>query len=181
MSLPKNAQRPEPHWLKKSDMAASLGISFQAFDKWGVKPVAKVGRSVYYTVADVVHNRVSHEIEKYQPKILETNSDDFDGKSIEYERLRLTKAQADGQELKNAKERREVIEAEFNIFCLSKVSAEVASILDTVPLSFKRRFPELEAKHIEHLRRDLVKAQNIAADLDCRIPEYLDEYLASSD
>ncbi|OCH31826.1 DNA-packaging protein [Aliivibrio fischeri] len=181
MSPPKNALRPEPHWLNKSAMAASLGISVQAFDKWGVEPIAKVGRSVYYTVANVVHNRVSHEIEKYQPRIHESQPDEVDGKSMDHERLRLTSAQADGQELKNAKDRREVIETDFNIFCLSKISSEVASILDTVPLSFKRRFPELEAKHIEHLRRDLVKAQNIAADLDSRIPDYLDEYLASSD
>ncbi|PTZ23576.1 DNA-packaging protein, partial [Pseudomonas aeruginosa] len=30
-------------WLNKSEMAASLGISPQAFDRWGVAPVSKVG------------------------------------------------------------------------------------------------------------------------------------------
>jgi hypothetical protein len=34
----------QPGWLNKSRMAASLGISVQAFDKWGVQPVERIGR-----------------------------------------------------------------------------------------------------------------------------------------
>lgn len=73
MSAINNRLEPEPHWLNKSNMAKSLGISTQAFDKWDVKPVAKVGRSVYYSVNDVLQNRVTKEIEKHQPKPVEVD------------------------------------------------------------------------------------------------------------
>lgn len=36
--------------LNKSDMASSIGISVQAFDKWGVPPVERRGREVFYDV-----------------------------------------------------------------------------------------------------------------------------------
>nr|WP_132773025.1 DNA-packaging protein [Pseudomonas aeruginosa] len=45
-------------WLNKSEMAASLGISPQAFDKWGVEPAAKIGREVFYTAQAVLQNRL---------------------------------------------------------------------------------------------------------------------------
>ena len=57
---------------------------------------------------------------------------------------------------------------------------EIGSILDTVPLNVRRRFPELETRHIEHIKREIVKAQNIAAGLDGMLPELLDEYIAGS-
>lgn len=41
-------------WLNKSEMAASLGISVQAFDKWGVQPVERIGREAFYTAQSVV-------------------------------------------------------------------------------------------------------------------------------
>ncbi|HBV8468049.1 TPA: terminase small subunit, partial [Citrobacter freundii] len=69
--------------------------------------------------------------------------------TIDYERHRLTRAQADAQELKNAKDSAEVVETAFCTFVLSRMAGEVASILDGVPLSVQRRFPELENRHID--------------------------------
>ena len=46
-------QNREPHWLNKKQMAASLRITPQAFDFWGVKPVARIGREAFFEVADV--------------------------------------------------------------------------------------------------------------------------------
>ncbi|EJM8677149.1 DNA-packaging protein, partial [Escherichia coli] len=40
--------------LNKSDMASSIGISVQAFDKWGVPPVERRGREVFYDVKTVL-------------------------------------------------------------------------------------------------------------------------------
>ena len=75
---------------------------------------------------------------------------------------------------------KEVVETEFATFTLSRIAAQIGSILDTVPLNMRRKFPELETKHIEHLKREIVKAQNIAAGLDAMLPELLDEYLANT-
>ncbi|MBS9205018.1 DNA-packaging protein, partial [Escherichia coli] len=43
---------------------------------------------------------------------------------------------------------------------------EIASILDGIPLSVQRRFPELENRHVDFLKRDIIKAMNKAAALD---------------
>ena len=42
-------------------MAASLEISVQAFDKWKVKPTARIGREAFFTARDVVDNRIANE------------------------------------------------------------------------------------------------------------------------
>lgn len=101
--------------------------------------------------------------------------------TIDYERYRLTRAQADGQELKNAKDSAEVVETGFCMFVLSKVAGEIAGILDGIPLSMQRRFPELENRHIEFLKRDVVKAMNKAAALDEILPGLLNEYIEQTD
>lgn len=176
MSAHSNIPQPESHWLNKTEMAASLGISVQAFDKWGVKPISKIGRSVYYDCRSVVSNRIENELAKQQPQ----DDEEVDPSKLEYQRYRLTKEQADSQELKNQKDRAEVVETSFSTFTLSRIAAQIGSILDSVPLNMRRKFPELETKHIEHLKREIVKAQNIAAGLDDMIPELLDEYLTNS-
>ena len=172
-----NIPQPEPHWLNKSQMAASLGISVQAFDRWGVKPVAKIGRAVFYDCRSVVENRLLNQEAKQQPD----DPEEVDPSKLEYQRYRLTKEQADAQELKNQKERGEVVETAFATFVLSRIAAQIGSILDTVPLNHRRKFPELETRHIEHLKREIVKAQNIASGLDGMLPELLDEYISGSD
>ncbi|HHN9480802.1 TPA: terminase small subunit, partial [Escherichia coli] len=72
--------------------------------------------------------------------------------TIEYERHRLTRAQADAQELKNARDSAEVVETAFCTFVLSRIAGEIASILDGLPLSVQRRFPELENRHVDFLK-----------------------------
>lgn len=97
------------------------------------------------------------------------------------ERLRLTAAQAEGQELKNDITRRQSVPTEFATFVMSRLAAEVASILDTLPLTLKRRHPDLEVRHIESVQRELAKARNRAAELDERLPGLLNEYLDTAD
>ena len=157
--------------LNKRDMAASLGISVQAFDKWGVTPTERRGREVLYDVRTVLENRLEHQSQK------QSAAEDDAAVNIDFERWRLTKAQADAQELKNAKDMAEVVETAFCVFVLSRVAAEIAGILDGIPLSMQRRFPELENRHIEFLKRDVVKAMNKAAATGELVPELLNEYI----
>ncbi|MCV5208288.1 DNA-packaging protein, partial [Escherichia coli] len=100
--------------------------------------------------------------------------------TIEYERHRLTRAQADAQELKNARDSAEVVETAFCTFVLSRIAGEIASILDGLPLSVQRRFPELENRHVDFLKRDIIKAMDKAAALDELIPGLLSEYIEQS-
>lgn len=43
-----------------------------------------------------------------------------------------------------------------------------------------RRFPELENRHVDFLKRDIIKAMNKAAALDELIPGLLSEYIEQS-
>ena len=171
----------KPGWLNKKDMAASLGISVQGFDKWGVKPVAKVGRQVFFDCRSVLDNREEHRQQPPQP----TTTGLPEGIQVSdeqqtYEQYRLTKARADAQELENERKRKLVIDTEFATFALSKIAAEIASTLDTIPLNQKRKHPEYTTQQLEDLKRDIVKAQNTAARLDDRLPDFLDEYISGT-
>jgi len=63
---------------------------------------------------------------------------------------------------------------------IRKTAAKVSSLLDTVPLTMRRRYPELQTKHIEGIQRELVIASNEAASLGDLLPELLDEYIDST-
>lgn len=65
-----------------------------------------------------------------------------------------------------------MVETAFCTFVLSQIAGEIASILDGIPLSVQRRFPELENRHVDSLKRDIIKAMNKAAALDELIPEH---------
>lgn len=178
--MAKSTPTKQRGWLNKSEMAASLGISVQAFDKWGVKPVERIGREAFFTAEAVLENRLQREAEKQQPEGLE-GIDPLAEAKLTQERLRLTAAQAVGQELKNEVTRRKSVPVEFALFVLSRIAAEIASGLDTLPLTLKRRHPDLDVRHIESVQREIAKVRNRAALLDERLPELLDEYLDSTD
>ncbi|WP_462383368.1 terminase small subunit [Pseudomonas sp. Marseille-QA0892] len=97
------------------------------------------------------------------------------------ERLRLTAAQAEGQELKNEVAKRKSVPTDFAMFALSRLASEIGSILDTLPLTLKRKHPELEVRHIESVQRELSKARNRASSLDDRLIGLLNEYLELPD
>ena len=132
----------------------------------------------WYSARDAVieNEKLRKEVEQLR---VDSESDLVPG-TIDYERHRLTRAQADAQELKNAKESAEVVETAFCTFVLSRIAGEIASILDGIPLSVQRRFPELENRHIDFLKKDIIKAMNKAAALDEMIPGLLSEYIEQS-
>ena len=171
--MAKSEPKKQRGWLNKSEMAASLGISVQAFDKWRVEP-----REAFYTARSVIENRLAHAERSQQPEDEEDGGTDA---RLQQERLRLTAAQAEGQELKNEVTKRNLVPVEFATFSLTRLAAEVASILDTLPLTLKRKHPDFETRHMDTLQRELAKARNLAASLDERLDTLLDDYLASAD
>lgn len=177
--------KPEPKklrgWLNKSEMAASLGISAQAFDKWGVQPISRIGREAFYDCKTVLNFRLARVETKHQLDGAEYGDEGDTAKRLEQERLRLTAAQAEGQELKNEVTKRKSVPTDFAVFVLSRLAAEIGSILDTLPLTLKRRHPDLEVRHIESVQRELAKARNRSATLDDRLPGLLNEYLDAAD
>ncbi|MBO2658129.1 terminase small subunit [Shewanella algae] len=172
------SKAPEVVLLNKRDLCSSLGISTQAFDKWSVPFREKRGRECLYSMADVVANRVGHAERKFAASVPE---DDPEKPNLDFERWRLTKAQADGQELKNDKDRKLVVEVGFATFLLNKIAVQIGPILDQAPLNVKRQHPDTDEHQLETMRAEIIKAGNIASGIGERIEDYLDEYLRSTD
>lgn len=172
----------QPHWLNKTRMADSLGISTQAFDKWGVDPVQKIGRESFYDVRSVLENRIKHAGQKQQP--VDDHGNEIDP-LIEYklqqERLRLTKGQADAQERRNKVKDGELVPVDFNVFALGRLCDMLGSTFDTIPKNLKRKHPDFEPRHLEAVEHEIAVMRNEAAGLGEAIPELLNEYVATLD
>lgn len=169
----------QPFWLNKKRMAESLGISVQAFDKWGVEPVAKIGRESFYDTRAVLDNRLQHQSGKQQ--LGEFEKDPLLEYKISVERLRLTREQADAQEMRNEVKRRNLVPAEFATFAISRLVALIGSTLDTVHTKVKRKHPDIQPRHLEAVQREVAVTRNEAAKLNERLPEILHEYISSLD
>lgn len=152
-------------------MAASIGISVQAFVKWGVEPHAKVGRNAFYLVDDVLRNRLAHQEARLQ-KAADPATDAELARAEREEKLRLTKAQAEGQEIKNAQLRKELAPVGVLEWVIGKAGGQISAILDALPMQIKKRNPKLTATDIETVRREIVKAQNAAAQMTVDLDEY---------
>lgn len=169
----------QPYWLNKKRMAESLGISVQAFDKWGVEPVQKIGRESFYDVRSVVDNRLQHQAGKEQLAF-----DDLDPhaeQKLLQERLRLTKEQADAQAMRNEVKRRHLVPVDFMTFAFGRLTGLIGSTLDTVHTKVKRKHPDIETRHLEAVQREVAVTRNEAASLHERLPEILDEFLSTLD
>ncbi|WP_445005471.1 terminase small subunit [Halomonas mongoliensis] len=170
----------EPHWLNRKQMAASLGISVTAFDKWGIEPVARIGREVFFDVRSVLDAKLSEAEAKQQ----QHQPGEIDGEVIDplmsyrkdQEDLRLTRARAESQELKNDRDARRVVPVEFAIYALSGTASQIATIFDTLPLTIRRKHPELAQRYLQSFDREVTKARNVAAELPEKLPTLLDGY-----
>ena len=172
--------------VNKKQLADIFGASIRTIQNWQEQgmPVLRgggKGNEVLYDSAAVIkwyaERDAEIENEKLRREVEELRQA---SETDEYERHRLTRAQADAQELKNARDSAEVVETAFCTFVLSRIAGEIASILDGIPLSVQRRFPELENRHVDFLKRDIIKAMNKAAALDELIPGLLSEYIEQS-
>ncbi len=169
--------------VNKKQLADIFGASIRTIQNWQEQgmPVLRgggKGNEVLYDSAAVIRWYAERDAEIENEKLRreveelrQASETDLQPGTIEYERHRLTRAQADAQELKNARDSAEVVETAFCTFVLSRIAGEIASILDGIPLSVQRRFPELENRHVDFLKRDIIKAMNKAAALDELITE----------
>ena len=179
--------------VNKKQLADIFGASIRTIQNWQEQgmPVLRgggKGNEVLYDSAaaikwyaerdaEIENEKLRREVEELR----QASEADLQPGTIEYERHRLTRAQADAQELKNARDSAEVVETAFCTFVLSRIAGEIASILDGLPLSVQRRFPELENRHVDFLKRDIIKAMNKAAALDELISTFSGDYLRVTD
>lgn len=171
------ADKIPPTWIRRKDLVDLLGISTQAFSKWGVEPAGKQGREVFYTLRDVIDNRVDNQIEKGNPAAGASAEDQKELVRKKYEEdYKLARERRIGQQQKNELAAGTMVPTEFATFALSRIAAQIASVLDTLPLSIRRAHPDLEPRHIESITREVAKARNKAAEVDDSLPDLVSEY-----
>ena len=160
------------HLMNKKTMAQSCRVSATAFDKWGVTPVERKGREAFYDVASVIDNRVSNAINQ-----ITNDKGEIDDDQLLRVRIRLLTAQAEAQELKNERDRGDVIDTEFCMYALSKLASQISSIMDSLPLTMQRSFPHITPAMLDGLKREVVKACNASARVADNLPQILADYL----
>jgi hypothetical protein len=79
-------------------MAKRCGLSLSCFQKWEVEPIAKIGRQVFYRFSDVLENRLAHQ----KSRLTKSAATSEISRAEREAKLRLTEAQAEGQEIRQA-------------------------------------------------------------------------------
>ncbi len=155
--------------VNKKQLADIFGASIRTIQNWQEQgmPVLRgggKGNEVLYDSAAVIkwyaERDAEIENEKLRREVEElrlASETDLQPGTIEYERHRLTRAQADAQELKNARDSAEVVETAFCTFVLSRIAGEIASILDGrgIPTSPVSRWCSGPVSRSRHRRRVL--------------------------
>lgn len=165
-------------WLTQQQVASSLEITVKAFNDWLISPRDRINRKKYYTVRDVLDNRIEHEKQKIEQKFAAKFAEED---SIAFQELRLTKARAQQLEIKNAVAEGKLVPIELITVILSEMSGEMAGYLDTIPQKLKRKYPELETQMIEAVKWHIVKAMNNIADLGETVERVIDDYNAGQE
>lgn len=155
--------------VNKKQLADIFGASIRTIQNWQEQgmPVLRgggKGNEVLYDSAAVIRWYAERDAEIENEKLRreveelrQASETDLQPGTIEYERHRLTRAQADAQELKNARDSAEVVETAFCTFVLSRIAGEIASILDGrgIPISPASRWCSGQVSRNRHRRRDL--------------------------
>lgn len=149
----------------KKTASEFFGVTAQSLDRWFSSgcPVAERDRHGHIKALDL------SEMARWR---IGRDAKDDSTTEAEREKILLTREQRIGQELKNAQTRRELAPVSVIEWTLSKVGSQIAAILESVPMKVKKLLPKLSAAEIEHIRREVIKAQNAAA----RVTVDLDEY-----
>ncbi len=87
----------------------------------------------------------------------------YESKDAYAEKARLDRLRADEIEHRLQLAKNEVAPIAILEDALLRISEQICSILDSLPLRIKKRVPKLTAREIENIRREIVKAQNAAS------------------
>ncbi|EFA4059220.1 terminase small subunit [Escherichia coli] len=175
--------------VNKKRLAEIFGVDPRTIERWQMQGLPHVsgggkGMEVTFDSAQVIEWYVQREKEIENEKLRSELDDlravgesDLQPGTTEYERYRLTKAQADGQELKNARETGEVIDTGFCMYALSKLAQQISTIMNSLPLTMQRQFPAMTPAMIDGLRRETARACNSCAKTADNLPRILGDYL----
>ena len=163
--------------VPKSELVEIFGVApntITNYKRAGMPSITTTsrGKKDVYDTADCIAWWVERQIlSRFGDKDI---SDQIDK---EYEQGRLARAQADGKEIENQIKRGELAPVSFISEVLSKVTSQVAAVLDSIPQKIKRRVPGLTANDIEIIKKEIIKTQNAAAKVDVNVEELIASFI----
>ncbi|ANE61821.1 terminase small subunit [Escherichia coli] len=178
--------------VNKKNLAEMFNVDPRTIERWqtqGLPQISGGGKGIeiifdsakaieWYAQreADIENEKLRKEVEDLRA----ASETDLQPGTIDYERYRLTKAQADAQELKNARDSGQVIDTGFCMYALARLAQDISGILDSIPLYMQRQFPEFPPSALEFLKSEIAKASNKCADTADGLPDMLADYIRES-
>lgn len=109
---------------------------------------------------------------KYNPDDLPETPDGVEVVDLDLERAINLRADTVLKELKAAQLRRELAPITALRQILGDAGAQISALLETIPGKVRRRVPTLSVSELEIIKREVIKAQNIAARITVKLDEY---------
>lgn len=174
--------------VNKKQLSLIFDVNIRTIQNWQDQgmPVASgggKGNEVLYNTAAVIgwhsDRDAAIENEKLRKEVDElrrAGESDLQPGSIDYERYRLTRAQADAQELKNARDKSLVMDTALFTFILQRIAGGISSRLDSTPMTLQRKYPHIHPEHIDAVKTEIALASNQAAAIHEELPRWIDEY-----
>ncbi|EGM3942858.1 terminase small subunit [Escherichia coli] len=174
--------------VNKKKLADIFGVDVRTITAWqsqGLPLVSGGGKgteSVFDTTAaiqwyaqresDIENEKLRKEIEDLRA----ASESELQPGTIDYERYRLTKAQADAQELKNAREEGLVLETELFTYIFQRVAQNISGILVRVPQTLQRKYPDISPAHLDAVKTEIAKASDVASEAGENVRRWIDDF-----
>lgn len=181
-SPPKRAPEFKPgRWhVNQKDAADFCGVAIQVFQRRGIHPAGKFGRSTYYDLREISRwererdrRQAFEEGQRSRPAELDTIAEHTALAELDW-----TREKAEGQRLKNAAMRRELAPVKMVTWAISQAGGRIAAALGTIKGKVKRAQPELGNEALHEIEQIVVECQNTAADIKLDWDEFDESDLA---
>ena len=169
--------------VNKTTLVSSLGISSQAFDKWGVNAREKRGRENFYAVFDVVQNRVDNALQNQQKPGIKKPSKNAQLDQLDEDLLRAEKLREEirALTLKNDILESKSIPVDLVFEVLASIVTEQVTILETLPLLIKRHNSDLPSHVIEQIQKAISQMSAVAATLEDKLHDKIEDLVTAAE
>lgn len=100
---------------------------------------------------------------------------------LDLERVRNLRADTEIKELKAAQMRAELAPISVIESVLASMAAQVSAVLESIPQIVKSRAPQMSPSDIELIAHEIIRCQNVAAEMMANLDEYIDAGADSPD
>jgi len=182
-TTPNSPTKPEKHWINRKNVIALLQITGQSFDAWKVQPKGKFGREIFFDLSEVIANRVAHKEAQIKIKygaVADTEDQGLKLNPID-EQAKLNREKRIGQQLANDQKMGNVFPIVAAEYVFSRMGAEIAAILESLPAKIKRTMPKMTATTVNEIKKEIAKARNSAVSVNEKFDEFLEDHYNSTE